>query len=346
MKRLRKITLILERRKDIEAEKVTEFVVVDEKIDLSSLTVDELYHLYRHWPERHRKRALEGREQMTFYYEGRIVWELNRRKELSESERLKVDYCKMTYRNELENMSFLHSIPVESKSKLIAQQGNDELSPCELVTFIRRHSKYRSIEERELLIEHLDIALDLMHSTEDKAMLIGLAAEIVELGRREVARVPEWTIGFLIEGIDEARKDPRVSEAELGIPLLTLSFRIRSTKLEREAQRIINRCYRSAFDDSLDLCKRIECLHTSVICSDYVSRYSIRKAASLWNEFTRQTHSSSNKITSKGISLLSEIAHECECYAPIKAGTWIQLLNVPVIHSFPTDHHSSLTPKR
>lgn len=317
MRRLRKITSILERRKDNEAENVTSYVVVNEKVDLYTLAVDELYHLYRHWPERHRKRALEGREQMTFYYEGRIVRELNRRKELSESERLKVDYCKMTYRNELENMSFLFSIPVESQSKLIAPEENEVLSSCELETLIRRHSKYRGIEERELLIEYIDIALDLMQSAENKAMMIGLAAEIVELGRREVARVPEWTIGFLTEGIDEARKDSRVSEEELVIPLLTLSIRIRSTKLEREAQRIINRCYRSAFDDSLDLSKRIESLHTAVTCSDYVTRFSIRKAASLWNEFTRQAHSSSNKITSKEISLLSEIAHECECYSPV-----------------------------
>ena len=132
------------------------------------------------------------------------------------------------------------------------------MSSSGLTLLIKRYSGYKSIEERELLVECVDLALDTMQSTEDKAMLIGIAAEIVEIGRRNIVKVPGWTVDYLSEAIHQARKDPRVAESELVLPLLTLNIQTRSPKLERAAQRIINRCYKSAFDDTLDLSKRIK----------------------------------------------------------------------------------------
>lgn len=149
--------------------------------------------------------------------------------------------------------------------------------------------------------------------------MIGIAAEIVELGRHNIVNVPGWTVDYLGDAIHQARKDPRVAESELVIPLLTLNIQTRSPKLEREAQRIINRCYKSAFDDTLDLSKRIENLHTAATCCDYVRRFSIRKAASLWNDFGSQTISQCKKLPDRQISQLLEIAEGCMEYAPICA---------------------------
>ncbi len=41
--------------------------------DLSAMTIDELHKLYRQWSIRHQERLNEGREHMTYYFEGQIV---------------------------------------------------------------------------------------------------------------------------------------------------------------------------------------------------------------------------------------------------------------------------------
>ena len=317
VKRLGKVTAILARLKDNKTEIAAECTEIKTDADLTTLTVNELYNLYRCWPERHQKRALEGREQMSFYFEGRIVSELKRRKSLTDSEQLKVDYCKMTYMSELENLSFIYSVPVETQMELLAPEAGKVYSPSELSSLIKLYTQYNSIAERELLIEYVDIALDRMRSAEDKAMFMGVAAEIVELGRRDLVKVPEWTVDFLSEAIDRARKDPRIPESELVLPLLTLNLRNNSPKLEREAQRIINRCYKSAFDESAQLSERIENLHTAVTCCDYVTRFSIRKAAALWNTLVATSTTSDIGLTPKQIFQLLEVAKECEAYAHI-----------------------------
>lgn len=98
--------------------------------------------------------------------------------------------------------------------------------------------------------------------------------------------------------------------------------------MERKAQRIINRCYRSAFDGGADLDKRIEFLHVAVTCCDYVSRFSVRKAAATWNELSSMALSSENILTPKQIFQLLEIAKECEDYAPIRAELKNKLLQI------------------
>ena len=84
--------------------------------DLSAMTISELYDHYRQWPERHEQRLKEGREHMTYYYEGRIVRELQRRHPATTAEQLKIDYCTATYATELENLSRIFSLPVHAEA--------------------------------------------------------------------------------------------------------------------------------------------------------------------------------------------------------------------------------------
>ena len=70
--------------------------------------------LYRRWPIRRNSRGIEGREPITFYYEGRIIDELQRREVDNMGDQLKIDYCAVTYNNELDNMSFIFSCPVNA----------------------------------------------------------------------------------------------------------------------------------------------------------------------------------------------------------------------------------------
>lgn len=162
--------------------------------DLSTMTVDELYKLYRQWPTRHQERLNEGREHMTYYYEGQIVRELQSRKPTTKDERLKIDYCNATYSNELDNMSFIFSCPVENDNDKIYPERTKEYSSDELAELIKRYSHYQDIAEREILIEYVDIALDMLERNGCNHELLRLLTEVADLGQRKVIRVPKWTI--------------------------------------------------------------------------------------------------------------------------------------------------------
>lgn len=160
--------------------------------DLSAMTIDELHKLYRQWPIRHQERLKEGREHMTYYYEGQIVRELQTRKPATKDEQLKIDYCNATYSNELDNMSFIFSCPVETDTEKIYPDRMKEYSSDELAELIKRYSHYTDIVEHEILIEYVDIALDMLELNGSNHESLRLLTEIADLSQREVIRVPEW----------------------------------------------------------------------------------------------------------------------------------------------------------
>lgn len=161
-------------------------------VDLSTMTIDELHKLYRQWPIRHQERLNEGREHMTYYYEGQIVRELQTRKPATKDERLKIDYCNATYSNELDNLSFIFSCPAETDTDKIYPDKAKTYSPDELAELIKRYSHYHDIAEREILIEYVDYALDMLECNGCNLESLRLLTEIADLGQREVIRVPEW----------------------------------------------------------------------------------------------------------------------------------------------------------
>ena len=296
------------------ASEITSYKLSDSK-DLSAMSVDELYNLYCSWHLRHREREAEGREHMTFYYEGKIVKELQRRKPADEGEQLKIDYCTIIYRNELENLAFIFSLPVSSqlvyslstevgkelpypesqkdmKSRetdkdLIFPESDRDYTSSDLLALIKLYSHYQDIIERELLIEYIDLTLDLMSATTtsaDKVPYMALASELVEIGRKGIITIPGWVSGFLEETTEAAWKDKTVRESELVLPLLTLQLQNGSSKLEREATRIINRCYRRAIGLEGNVDSLVDDLYIAVSCCDYISRFSVKKIGRSWNE--------------------------------------------------------------
>lgn len=151
-----------------------------EATDLSLLTIPELYALYRRWPIRHKQREAEGREPNTFYYEGRIVRELNSRTPANKAEQFKIDYCNATYQNQLDNLSLTLSLPLHADNEKIPEAGNDssgtdyteaerDYTAVELTELIRRHANYRDITERELLMEYIDLAHTLLSHKKDRS---------------------------------------------------------------------------------------------------------------------------------------------------------------------------------
>lgn len=75
------------------------YVIPEETInaeDLTQMTVDQLYNLYRQWPLRHQQSPQDNH----FTYEGEILNELLTRHPATRSEQLKIDYCTLTHPTE------------------------------------------------------------------------------------------------------------------------------------------------------------------------------------------------------------------------------------------------------
>lgn len=283
-------------------------------IDFAAMTIEELHSLYRRWPIRHKERGAKGREHLTFYYEGRIIRELLHRKAANKGEQFKIDYCIATYNNELENMSFIFSLPVKLDDDKIFPDSGRKYTADELTALIRLYSDYRDVTEREMLIEYMDIALEMLESDKDTASL-PLITAIAELGRRKRIRVPEWVNRRLCDIVkdNKSSKDYELAEA-----MLTLDMVNRDMAFERKAQRIINCCYKCTFADDANIDGQIEYMHTAVTCCDYVTRFSVRKAAALWNEISNRIFSSGVVLAPRKIFQMLEAAKDLESCVSIE----------------------------
>lgn len=191
---LKKIVRMLIDRKAVASEDelydMTEVEIGVE--DLSDMSVDDLYQLYRRWPMRHKARAAEGREHFTFYYEGLIVSELQKRKASCRTEQFKKDYCILTYESELENLSFVLGVPISVNDEKCGFSPEKDYTYTELTELIKYYANYCDVSERELLVRYVDYALDYIKKIEDKSSVIALASEIVALGRKKIISIPQW----------------------------------------------------------------------------------------------------------------------------------------------------------
>lgn len=157
--------------------------------DLGTMTISELHALYRQWPARHKERLSAGREPLTYYYEGRIVRELLRRKPSTKNERLKIDYCLASYNNELDSMSSILSLPLRLGKDTTYPDQDKTYTPEELTLLIRKYTDFRDVTGRELLIEYTDLALDLLSSnpTQPQPELLSI---LTALREKDIIRLP------------------------------------------------------------------------------------------------------------------------------------------------------------
>lgn len=81
--------------------------------DLTQMSISDLYTHYLAWPQRHEAFIEAGHEPLDFSYEARIIRELQRRTAANLDEQLKIDYCLLSYRSELLNLSRIHSLPLD-----------------------------------------------------------------------------------------------------------------------------------------------------------------------------------------------------------------------------------------
>ncbi len=276
--------------------------------DLTAMGVDELYTHYLRSPLRREQRIREEREHFTYYYERRIVRELSTRKASDTAEQFKIDYCAITYGTDLENLSRVLSLPVSGKGDRLEYDPYRSYTPAELLALIKLYSGYRDIEERELLIEYVDVALDSILDAEDKASVLALVTEIAELGRKKKVSCPRWVTDVIEEGLDSAQDCDKV------LPMLTLSAIRNDESLERKAQRIVSRCYSACLTDPT-----VDMLYVAVLCSDYVTRYSVRKMASACTLLCESVLNSETDASTSQLVKLLEISEEITPYADLSA---------------------------
>ena len=305
--------------------------------DLRTLSVGDLYRLFRGRTQRRNRRAAEGREPLTCWPESDILAELRSRKAADRDEQLKIDCCTIAHSNELENLSTLLALPPEASGESLPTVPDRDCPPGELLSIIERCAEFRSVRSRETLVRAADLALDLLgpdfgsDSASDSASAsasvpasfsadptrLELLAAIADLRLRRIITIPAWVDTALERTVTAALRDPGFDQLSLALPLLTLRLLNNDRSLERKAQRIINRCYKSASHSSAPTSERIVNLHTAVTCCDYVTRFSARKAASLWNDIAHTGLTAPLSLTPKQIFQLLEVANELRQFAPI-----------------------------
>lgn len=289
--------------------------------NLSTLSVSELETLYRQRPHRIEARIAEGREHLTLFFESRIIAELSRRTTIDLTEQLKIDYCLFIHRIETANLSAILNLPLGDPKDSLPFDPYHTYTPSELIALLTLYQSPRTLIEREILIETVDYSLDLLAATSPSELqpLANLTANLAELQRRKMAYCPAWLPRLLTTTITCWRRSPSVPDTDMVFPLLTAALINRTPSLERQAQRIINRCYRivlSVLDSSgnlqlkgsnIEFCTLIIYLHIAAIYSSYIHSFSICRFAKVWNIFTSYFLLSSDTVFSDSSVYTSQV---------------------------------------
>lgn len=260
--------------------------------DLRTLSVGDLYRLYRGRTQRQSRRAAEGREPLTCWLESDILAELRSRQAADRDEQLKIDYCAIAHSNELENLSTVLALPLETSGEPHPSVIGRDCTPGELLSIIEHCANFRSVRARETLVRAADLALDLLGPdfglesasatssasasdsvpasfSADPARLELLAA-IADLHLRRVIAIPAWVDSALERTVTAALRDPHFDQLSLAIPLLTLHLLTGDPAHERRAARIITHAYRDALRPDLPASRRHRAHRLALSCPDYL----------------------------------------------------------------------------
>lgn len=260
--------------------------------DLRTLSVGDLYRLFRGRTRRQSRRAAEGREPLTCWLESDILAELRSRQAADRDEQLKIDYCAIAHSNELENLSTLLALPLEASGEPLPPVPGRDCTPGELLSIIEHCANFRSVRAREMLVRAADLALDLLGPdfgsdsasatssasasdsvpasfSADPARLELLAA-IADLHLRRLIAIPAWVDSALERTVTAALRDPHFDQLSLAIPLLTLHLLTGDPAHERHAAHIITRAYRDALRPDLPASLRLRAHRLALSCPDYL----------------------------------------------------------------------------
>lgn len=318
--------------------------------NLSTLSVSELETLYRQRPHRIEARIAAGREHLTLFFESRIIAELSRRTPIDLTEQLKIDYCLIIHRIETANLSGILNLPLGNPKDSLPFDPYHTYTPSELIALLTLYQSPRTLIEREILIETVDYSLDLLVATSpsDLQPLANLTAHLAELQRRKMAHCPAWLPRLLTTTITRWRRSPSVPDTDMVFPLLTAALINRTPSLERQAQRIINRCYRIALtipeviislsDKTLknycQLSTLIVSLYIATIYSTYLNRFNISKLTIGWHALiTNFSKSSTFIVSTSELIQLHSVATELNCFSSLSYSLQCYLMHLLAQHS-------------
>lgn len=186
--------------------------------DLSALSIPQLETLYRQWKLRFRERLKEGRQTLTRFFETRIIKEMKSRKDVSTIEQLRIDYCDRTNRDELHNISTVMQRPLGQVYLDVCRCR----TPQEMIAIFYGLRKFKTISEREMLIETEEKAMDFVAHNRELTESVNLAAELVDLGERRIVNCPDWVKDYLVESVNRWKKQPFDFDRDKIIPYLTI----------------------------------------------------------------------------------------------------------------------------
>lgn len=296
------------------------YVAPTERIDssdLSALSIAQLETLYRQSRSRFRERLHDRRETLTRFFETRIVNEMKSRQNVTAVEQLKIDYCDRTNRDELHNISAILQIPI---GKVYLDIDRCE-TPREMINIIENLRRYRTVAEREMLIETVDKAIDFIDHNRNLGIAVNLAASLVELDASKIVSCPKWIDEYMLNKVNVWKKQPFTQNRDMVVPFLTAYSEWNDTKARWRAVRILNTCYGNclASGATTDVISLIEDMYLVEQCCTFVTRYNVRKLAAVWNRCCDAISSSSSfqHLTTSEIWQLLFVANAIADYAPI-----------------------------
>lgn len=302
--------------KDIWAPPKAEFNLTD----IGAMTIDQLETQYLLCSKSHDRRRRAGREGFTYFQEGFIVKELSRRRATNRSEQIRIEYCRSIYRNELENLAFILRKP-EGKSKdTTIFDHKREYTADQLIALIKFYGNFRTVVEREILVQCVDKALDLIESSGCDEEMIALVSELTEPYCRKNVQIPESVYGLILKVIKRWTRKHHLNDTDIIIPMLAYAMHTSKWEWQHKAQRIINRCYRRITDlnttpDSLD--DAIDTLYIVSDCYEFVTRYKSVKIAESWNIICTRLIESCENVSATRLYKLLEVASREQNYSNI-----------------------------
>lgn len=283
--------------------------------DLSALSITQLDMLYRQWKMRFRQRVKERRQTLTRFFETRIIDEMKSRKNVSAVEQLMIDYCDRTNRDELHNISALLQKPIGQ----VYLDINRCRTPQEMIAIFYGLRRYKTISEREMLIETVEKAIEFIDRNCDLNIAVNLAAEVVELNDCEVVSCPKWIKNYLLEKVKRWKKQPLDFDRDKIIPYLSIWISDKSARWR--AVRILNTCYSNCLvsDASTDISELIEDMYLVEQCCTFVTHYNVRKLAAVWNRCCDRIAATCGlrALTTTQITKLLFVAEEVCDYASV-----------------------------
>lgn len=283
--------------------------------DLSVLSINQLETLYRQWQLRFNERLRERRQTLTRFFETRIVKEMKSRKNITAAEQLRIVYCDRTNRDELHNISAIIELPLGNAYLDISRCH----TPQEILAIINSLRRYKTVAEREMLIETVEKAIDFIDHNRDLNIAVNLAAEVVELNDCEVVSCPKWIKDYLLEKVKRWKKQPLDFDRDKIIPYLSIWISDKSARWR--AVRILNTCYSNCLvsDASTNISELLEDMYLVEQCCTFVTRYNVRKLAAVWNRCCDRIAATCGlkALSTTQITKLLFVANSIVDYAPI-----------------------------